>query len=647
MPHTLSVGLHRRLRWAPLALSAGLVLGVVLLIAAPAGAAGSGWTTVPSPNVNPSQLNSLGHVSCVTASDCWAVGSVGAGSFNSTTLAEHWNGSAWSIVQTPNPSTSTLNVLSGVDCVSSVDCWATGLGNGTSTTDQTLAEHWNGTAWSIVTTPNPSSVSILGGVDCASSSDCWTVGHAGGQTLAEHWNGTAWLVVNTPDTGPSQENELGTVACVSTSDCWAVGDGAIGGTEQTLAEHWNGTTWSIVDTADSSPSEQNGLSAVTCISSSDCWAVGFADSGVSGVQQTLAEQWNGVAWSIVTTGVPSPTQNNYLVDVSCVDSGDCWAVGTQFDAGGVVGHALSEYWDGSGWSVVATAPSSLQTNLGGVACPSISTCWAVGSATSGSGGTSQTLTERWNASGYWEVASDGGIFSYGDAQFYGSMGGKPLNAPIVGIAATPDGNGYWEVASDGGIFNFGDATFYGSMGGRSLNKPIVGMASTADGGGYWEVASDGGIFSFGDATFYGSMGGHHLNAPIVGMASTADGDGYWEVASDGGIFSYGDAQFYGSMGGKPLNAPIVGIAATPDGNGYWEVASDGGIFNFGDATFYGSMGGRSLNKPIVGMASTADGGGYWDVASDGGIFSFGDAVFEGSMGGHQLNAPIVAVAAPF
>ncbi len=246
MPHTLSVGLDRRLRWA-LALAAGLVLSVVLPLATPAGAAGSGWTIIPSANANPSQLNSLGRVSCVTASDCWAVGSVGIGSFNSTTLAEHWNGSAWSIVPTPNPSTSTLNVLSGVDCVSSVDCWATGLGNGTSTTDQTLAEHWNGSAWSIVTTPNPSSVSILGGVDCVSSSDCWTVGHAGGQTLAEQWNGTAWLVVNTPDTGPSQENELGAVACVSASDCWAVGDGAIGGTEQTLAEHWNGTAWSIVE----------------------------------------------------------------------------------------------------------------------------------------------------------------------------------------------------------------------------------------------------------------------------------------------------------------------------------------------------------------------------------------------------------------
>ena len=121
------------------------------------------------------------------------------------------------------------------------------------------------------------------------------------------------------------------------------------------------------------------------------------------------------------------------------------------------------------------------------------------------------------------------------------MGGKPLNKPIVGIAATHDGGGYWEVASDGGIFTFGDATFYGSMGAKPLNQPIVGMAPTPDGGGYWLVAADGGIFSFGDATFYGSTGSLHLNAPIVGMASTPDGGGYWLVASDGGVFNYGDA----------------------------------------------------------------------------------------------------------
>jgi hypothetical protein len=121
--------------------------------------------------------------------------------------------------------------------------------------------------------------------------------------------------------------------------------------------------------------------------------------------------------------------------------------------------------------------------------------------------------------GYLEVGSDGSIYSF-SALNLGGMGGHPLNQPIVGMAATPDGKGYWLVASDGGIFTFGDAGFYGSMGGKPLNKPIVGMASTPDGLGYWEVASDGGIFTFGDAGFHGSMGGQTIPAPVVAMAST-------------------------------------------------------------------------------------------------------------------------------
>ena len=116
---------------------------------------------------------------------------------------------------------------------------------------------------------------------------------------------------------------------------------------------------------------------------------------------------------------------------------------------------------------------------------------------------------------------------------------------MVGMAATPTG-GYWLVAADGGVFSFGDAAFHGSLGGVHLNAPVVGMAATPDGGGYWLVAADGGVFSFGDAAFHGSLGGVHLNAPVVGMAATPDGGGYWLAAYDGGVFSFGDAPFEGS-----------------------------------------------------------------------------------------------------
>ena len=288
--------------------------------------------------------------------------------------------------------------------------------------------------------------------------------------------------------------------------------------------------------------------------------------------------------------------------------------------------------------------------------------------------------------GYWQVAADGGIFTFGSAAFYGSTGSLRLNKPVVGMAATPNGKGYWLVASDGGIFAFGDAGFYGSTGSMHLNSPIVGMVSTIDARGYWLVASDGGVFAFGDARFYGSTGSLRLNSPIVGMVSTIDGKGYWLVASDGGVFSFGDAPFYGSLGGQHLAAPvsamapgylgggywlvtqngdvypfgdaryegepgdapggyrIVGMASSRSSNGYWLASANGNVADEGDAAPYGSMIGTKLNAPIVGMGSTADGAGYWLQGADGGIFCFGDAGFLGSMGGKHLNAPMVGIA---
>jgi ribosomal protein L24E len=233
--------------------------------------------------------------------------------------------------------------------------------------------------------------------------------------------------------------------------------------------------------------------------------------------------------------------------------------------------------------------------------------------------------------------------SFATLQSSSSSGSSPPPPTSAPAGAAPVG-GYRQVASDGGIFTIGDARFFGSMGGTKLNRPVVGLASTPDGNGYWEVASDGGIFTFGDARFFGSKGRAQIRSSVVGMAPSPDGKGYWEVAANGRIFAFGDADAHGSIGGKPLNRPVVGMASTPDGKGYWEVASDGGIFTFGDARFFGSMGGTHLNRPVVGMASTPDGKGYWEVASDGGIFTFGDAGFHGSMGGSHLNQPVVAMA---
>jgi hypothetical protein len=128
---------------------------------------------------------------------------------------------------------------------------------------------------------------------------------------------------------------------------------------------------------------------------------------------------------------------------------------------------------------------------------------------------------------------------------------------VTTTLATSDGKGYWLVSSDGGVFSFGDAGFYGSAGNLRLNKPIVAAMSTPDGKGYWLVSSDGGVFSFGDASFYGSTGNLRLNQPVVSAMSTPDGKGYWLVAADGGVFSFGDAGFYGSGSNLGLDRPVV------------------------------------------------------------------------------------------
>jgi len=184
--------------------------------------------------------------------------------------------------------------------------------------------------------------------------------------------------------------------------------------------------------------------------------------------------------------------------------------------------------------------------------------------------------------GMWTATNAGKVAARAGAPGLGELTVAP-NRPVVGMSSTASGSGYWLVAADGGIFSFGDAAFYGSTGAITLNKPIVGMTGTPSGRGYWLVASDGGIFAYGDAAFYGSTGALRLVSPIVGITRSNTGGGYRMVAADGGIFSFGDAAFYGSVGGAVLSQPVVAMTPTPSGRGYWLAKSDGSTISFGDA----------------------------------------------------------------
>jgi hypothetical protein len=255
--------------------------------------------------------------------------------------------------------------------------------------------------------------------------------------------------------------------------------------------------------------------------------------------------------------------------------------------------------------------------------------------------------------GYWLVGSDGGIFTFGSAQFHGSTGNLRLQRPVVGITLTGDRGGYWLVASDGGVFTFGDAGFVGSIpgigiapagsgAGRELNAPIVGMVPTSNGGGYFLVASDGGVFAFGDARFEGSCPGiGGCSGAAVTVMPDASGNGYWLVTATGHVYTFGDAMSYGSPG--PQSVPVTSAVRTPTGQGYWILFANGNVDAFGNAANLGAPVNETggLN-PGTAIFATSDGGGYWVSSANGTVFSFGDAPNDGGMAGTRLNGSIIA-----
>src|SRR5207244_515528 len=173
--------------------------------------------------------------------------------------------------------------------------------------------------------------------------DCWAVGYyqtdaSNLQTLILRWNGTSWAIVPSPNPNPlpSQNTLLTGVTCTSATDCWAVGYSYDLVTVQTLILRWDGTSWAIVPSPNVTAAESNFLQAVTCVSASDCWAVGNYYGGnviMPGANQTLILRWDGTSWTIV----PSPstaTPTNLLYGVTCASPSDCWAVGQSIDTSG-------------------------------------------------------------------------------------------------------------------------------------------------------------------------------------------------------------------------------------------------------------------------------------------------------------------------
>jgi hypothetical protein len=148
-----------------------------------------------------------------------------------------------------------------------------------------------------------------------------------------------------------------------------------------------------------------------------------------------------------------------------------------------------------------------------------------------------------------------------------------LNQPIVGMARTPRSRGYWLVAADGGVFSFGDARFRGSTATLPLRRPIIGMATTRTGSGYWLVASDGGVFSFGDARFLGSGASRGLAAPVTGFTASNDGRAYWMTTASGKVLGFGRVSFATSSATRNTRQVLVGLARS---GGSWRIVGADG-----------------------------------------------------------------------
>ena len=285
---------------------------------------GTTWSAAAAPNQGAGN-NELNSVAAISSSDIWAVGEY-QGSTNWQTLAEHWNGSAWSIVASPNTSSTLNNILYGVAVAASNDVWAVGSATNASGYNRTLVEHWNGTAWSIVASPNSGTNSnVLNSVAVVGSSDVWAVGYATvgtrDTTLTEHWNGSAWSIVASPNRGASSGNYLNSTTVVSTSDVWAAGY-ETSAPNTTLIEHWNGTSWSIVASPNQG-SSNNQLWGISADSSSSILAVGYS----TGTNLTpLIELYNGTSWSLATAATQG-SGDSQLVAVAASSANGNWAVG--------------------------------------------------------------------------------------------------------------------------------------------------------------------------------------------------------------------------------------------------------------------------------------------------------------------------------
>jgi hypothetical protein len=346
----------------------------------------SAWTVVSSPNLDPANLESdLRAVVAFSGQDAWAVGEGGVNQEGGVQypLAMHWDGASWSIVDVP-ASYGHQGLLavggSGPD-----DVWAMGLSH--------QALHWDGTSWTLVPMADPGSAFWhVESISSIAADDAWAVGNmtngtgSSGTPLTEYWDGSSWSIVDAPDLAPQPQTAesyatLSAVEAGASNDVWATGDtGNVApvGQSNTVALHWDGSSWTRTDTPD--VEAQNGtyghLLGVSAAGSTDVWAVGIAGDApgtMGGGDRALIEHWNGSAWSVKDT-LPADSR---LLGVAAPASDDAWAVGSTSVPGSY--RPLVLHWDGIAWTEAPT-PVEGSAGLAAVAASPAGDLWAVGSS---------------------------------------------------------------------------------------------------------------------------------------------------------------------------------------------------------------------------------------------------------------------------
>jgi hypothetical protein len=278
---------------------------------------GTGWRAIPNPG-----RGTLTAAAALSDADAWAVGYSGG---QSRPLVEHWDGSRWSGVRTPKIGTSEV-ALYGVDGSSSNDIWAVGLyANTGDLADRTLIEHWDGSTWTVILSPNVGTgANLLYGVSALSPTEAWAVGISypsqGGapRVLTMRWNGSVWALVNAPNPG-DVINYLKSVVAISVTDAWAVGvtiDSSLP-YEVPFILHWDGASWAEVP---SPVLQEFTLQSVSAVGPDDVWAAGGNLSGGN-----LVEHWESSTWVVVP--VPQPSSQDYLTSISALPTGELWASG--------------------------------------------------------------------------------------------------------------------------------------------------------------------------------------------------------------------------------------------------------------------------------------------------------------------------------